>query len=294
MLRRMNHLEFFARKAAARLGVVAPRRYLRNATEESILLKEAETLIGKMAWRELEHVEELTNEYWRIRQLDVEQEKLQAELDNATEEMNRVQEAATSPETQFTPQLERMGARLDIEREKLTAKLASMQELILGAEAVRKKFNGLKLKLSVLKGENADEQTLESVRQDLQVTMNHYGEMAREVENLRSEIRLFERKIKAIESEMENLRGRISHRERNLTREVSDVSRLIMEINSRLAILEGEKSELFCTIGHLLRVGHEPESDAYRDVLDRFSPIIQQARNLSKSIDFNRRLADFR
>lgn len=290
----MNLLEFFVRKTAARLGVVAPRLYLRNATEESILLKEAETLIGKMAWRELEHVEELTNEYWRIRQLDAEQKKLEEDLETATAEMNRIQEAAKTPETQFSPQLEKIGMLLESEREKLTEKLKAMQDLIQAAETVRKKFNGLKLKLSVLKGEDADEQTLEGVRHDLQETKNKYGDLAREVENLRGEVKLVERKIKAIESEMDNLRGRISLRERNLTREVSDAGRRLMELNSRLAILESEKGELYATIGRLLRVGSDTGSDAYRDVLERFDPIIQQARTLSKSIEFNRRLADFR
>ncbi|MFM7181925.1 MAG: hypothetical protein ACKO2G_10740 [Verrucomicrobiales bacterium] len=290
----MKGLEYFARKIAARLGVVAPRLYLRNATEESILLKEAETLIGKMAWRELEHVEELTNEYWRIRQLDAEQTKLEQELEAATEELKRAQEAAAEPETQFGTQLNRVDALLELERERLTEKLKVTQELIHAAEMVRKKFNGLKLKLSVLKGEDADEQTLEGVRQDLQETKNKYGDMAREVENLRGEARLNERKIKAIELEMDNLRGRISLRERNLTREVSDAGRRLMEINSRLAILESEKSEIFCVIGRLLRVGHEAGSGAYREVIERFSPIIQQAKILGKSIEFNRRLADFR
>jgi chromosome segregation ATPase len=290
----MNRLEFLARKAAARLGVVAPRLYLRNATEESILLKEAETLIGKMAWRDLEHVEELTNEYWRIRQLDMEQTKLGQERDVATAEMERIQAAANAPETQFAPQLEKIGLLLDSERDKLTEKLRAMQDLIHSAEMVRKKFNGLKLKLSVLKGENADEPSLEGVRHDLQETKTRYGELARDVENVRGEVGLIERKIKAIESEMDNLRGRISLRERNLTREVSDAGRRLMEINSRLSILESEKAELYCTIGRLLRVGNHAGSDAYRDVLERFAPIIQQARSLSKSIEFNRRLADFR
>ena len=290
----MNRLEYLARKAAARLGLVAPRHYLRNATEESILLKEAETLIGKLAWKELEHVDELTNEYWRIRQLDAEQKKLQDELEVATAEQQKIPEAVNEPETELSPQLDKIGGRLEFERDKLAERLKAMQDLILKAEVVRKKFNGLKLKLSVLKGENSDEQTLEGVRQDLQETKNNYGEVAREVENIRSEVRLAERKIRGIESEMENLRARISLRERTLTRDVSNASRRAMEINSRLGIIAGEQDELFSTIGRLLRLGRETESEAYRDVLERFSPIIQQARNLSTSIDFNRRLADYR
>jgi chromosome segregation ATPase len=290
----MNRLEFLVRKAAAKLGAVAPRRYLRNATEESILLKEAETLIGKMAWRDLEHVEELTNEYWRIRQLDAEQTKIEEEIEAATAEMKRIQEAAQTPETQFATQLERIGALLEFEREKLTEKLKATQEVIHAAEAVRKKFNGLKLKLSVLKGEEADNPVLEGVRQELQETKNKYGELAREVEDLRGETRLSEKKIKAIEAEMDNLRGRISLRERNLTRELSDAGRRLMELNSRLGILGSEKNELYSTIGHLLRIGNDTGSEAYRDVRERFAPIIQQARALDKSIELNRRLADFR
>ena len=290
----MNRFQFILRRAAARFGLVAPRYYLRAATEESLMLKEAEILIGKIAWRELESVDELTNEYWRIRQLDSEQAKLEVKLEEAKAAMRQVQGEADSPETIFTAQLEEVQARLENERNLLANKLKLLQSKIQEAELVRKKFNGLKLKLTVLKGEDAPEDSLAKVRDGLQATKQAYADLARDVENLRSEIVLQEEKVSAIESEEAGLLSRLSHRERNLTRNISDVSRKLIESNARMGVLESEKSELFSTIGRLLRTERDSESTAYRDVIHKFRPIIARARALATSIEFNRRLADFK
>lgn len=290
----MNRFQFILRRMVARFGLVAPRHYLRTATEESLMLKEAEVLLGKIAWRELESVEELTNEYWRIRQLDTEQVKLEAKLEEARIAMTKVQEDADAPETIFTAQLEEVQARLENERNNLATKLKSLQSIIQETEQVRKKFNGLKLKLTVLKCEDTSETELAKVRADLQSTKQTYADLARDVENLRGEIALQEEKVNGIETEEDGLRSRLSHRERNLTRNISDVSRRLIENNARMGVLESEKAELFTTIGRTLRSGAMGESEAYRNVLQKFHPIITRARNLAKSIEFNRRLADFK
>ena len=224
----MNRFDYATRSIAARFGVVAPRHYLRNATEETILLKEAEVLVGKMAWRDLEAVDELTAEYWRLRQLDAEERKLQELLETSRAEHERVQDLATKPETVFSAKLDEVQARLEAEREVLTVRLQALQDEIKEAERLRKRFNGLKLKLTVLKAENAPPDQLESVRADLQDVKGQYGQISRQVENLREEIRLLEDKVRAVESEEQNVRAQVSHHERVLTREVSDISRRVV------------------------------------------------------------------
>ena len=209
----MNSLEYIVRKSIARFGVVAPRYYLRTATEENILLKEAETIIGKMAWRDLENVEELITEYWRIRQLDTEQIKLEEDMEKAKVDLEKAKQAAAHPETVHSTQLAEVLERMESERDQLTDKLHNLQALIHKAESVRKKFNGLKLKLTVLKAESAPAATLDAIRGDLQSVKNEYGELARGVENIRQEVKLFEEKIAGHEAEEANLRSRISHRE---------------------------------------------------------------------------------
>ena len=181
-----------------------------------------------------------------------------------------------------------------MKQQELTEKLQAMQDTIHKAEMVRKKFNGLKLKLNVLKSENADESVLARVREELQASKNGYGELVREVENLRGEIHLAEDKVRAVESEEENLRGRIAHRERVVASDFSNASRRVIELGSRISILDVEKSELFVTIGRLLTTRRESESPELQDVLRKFSKEIGRARSIDRSIEFNRRLADFR
>ena len=290
----MNRFDYATRSIAARFGVVAPRHYLRNATEETILLKEAEVLVGKMAWRDLEAVDELTAEYWRLRQLDAEERKLQELLETSRAEHERVQDLATKPETVFSAKLDEVQARLEAEREVLTVRLQALQDEIKEAERLRKRFNGLKLKLTVLKAENAPPDQLESVRADLQDVKGQYGQISRQVENLREEIRLLKDKVRAVESEEQNVRAQVSHHERVLTREVSDISRRVVEANSRLAVVDGEKNELFGTIGKHLCRGRHPETPVTRQVIRRLTPLVLRARALARSIEYNRRLADYR
>lgn len=290
----MNRLQYFTKSLAARFGVVAPRHYLRTATEESIQLKEAETIIGKMAWRDLEGVEELATEYWRIRQLDTEHDKLEEELRAVKTELDGMEDRGLTPDAELSAQLEAVRHRLETERDGLTEKLQALQDRIHRAELVRKRFNGLKLKLTVLKGENAPEETLAAIRNDLQGTKSTYSDLAREVENIRGDVRLLEDKVKGIQSEEDNVLGRINERERAHARLISSVSRRSIEITARLAIIEGEKNELFGTIGHILRSERDHESDAYKSVIRKFSPIIRRARDLCSSIELNRRMADFR
>ena len=290
----MNRLEYIAKKLAARFGLVSPRQYLRNATEEGVLLYEAEILIGKMAWQELDKVEEMSSEYWRLRQLDSEQTKLEEEREAIKKTLEKAQDGAAVPDTEFTPQLAKVRRRLENERDRLTEKLQKLQTLIQQAEAMRRRFNGSKLKLTVLKSENAPEETLQSIRNELQSVKAAYGDLAREVENIRGEIQLLEEKIKGIQSEEENLRERLGERDRRLAREVSDVSRRLLEIGSRLGIIESEKNEIFVIIGRTLRLERESESPEYREVIQKYSPIINRARALTRSIEFNRILADFR
>ena len=290
----MNRIDYATRMIAARFGVVAPRHYLRNATEEAILLKEAEVLVGKMAWRDMENVEDLTAEYWRLRQLDTEERKLKEQVEINRSEHERVKELATKPETVFSAKLEEVQARLESEREILTDRLQALQEEIKGAEKLRRRFNGFKIKLSVLKAEGARPEELEVVRGQLQILKGQYGEVARQVEGLREGIRLMEEKVRAIESEEANVRGQVSHHERILTREVSEVSRRLVETNSRLAVIEGEKKELFGAIGKYLCRGRQPDTAETKEVVRRLGPLVIRARGLAKSIEFNRRLADYR
>lgn len=282
------------RLVAARFGVVAPRHYLRVATEEAILLKEAQTLVGKMCWREIEDIDDLTAEYWRLRQLDAEEKEIRARVEGVQAEHDRLRGLIADPLNPVAEKLTDVGERLDKERDALTEQLHHLQERISEAEGLRKRFNGLKLKLSVLKGEGAAAAQLEEVRGQMQGVKADYSQIATKVDALRQEIDLHEEQIRAIEDEEKNLRAQASHHERVLTREVSDVSRRIVEDNARLSVIEGERVTLFVTIGRHLCRAEGQVSEPLRAVMRRYAPVIGRARSLGQSIERNRRLADFR
>jgi chromosome segregation ATPase len=239
-------------------------------------------------------VDELTTEYWRLRQLDTEEKEILERVEALQEEHDKLKRVAANPSSPITPQLEKVAKTLEDERDVLTDDLRKLQELITSAEAVRKHFNGLKLKLTVLKGEKVADAELESVRTELQTVKGEYSELASKVESLRETINLREDKIKAIEAEEQNLQAKLNHHERILTREVSDVSRRLVEDKSRVTVIDGEKNRLFVAIGQHICHASKSQNEHIRPVVRKCAPLIHRVHTLERSIEFNRRLADFR
>ncbi len=288
----MNAFSFFFKALAAKVGFSQARHHLRIASDEALLLKEAEGLVGKMTWKKLENFEDLTNEYWGLRQLDNEEKKLREELVANEKRLATAEDKAAQPETRFTPQLEEAQQRLDAEREKLAGQLRQLDGKLRESERIRKRFNGFKLKLAVLKAEGAPDDQLTDVRQQIDDVKKEYVALAAVVEGEKRAIENTEAIIETIEQEEMNLTAQITRHERTLTVEIATIRRRLVDLNARLVVIESDRKRLHEDVGHFLcspdNVGKPGVKENIKDV----APVAARARSLSRSVSLHRRLAD--
>ena len=289
----MNSFAYLFHQFAARTGLVSTRSYLRNATEETILLGEAEVLLGKLGWQDVEHVDEISSEYWNLRELQREQDDASERLVEAKAEQEKLMTDVNDAPSELIETVTRLEEEASKNRTLYLSSLAEMQEKVNQSNKLYKRFNGLKLKLSVLKNEGLEEEQLSEIRDQLRATRDDYTKLARVIAKHKERTRELEERGTALQSEVAQAREEINQHHRARTRAIADTSKVIVEYSARVEQLEKKKRELQKEIGKFL-CRECGKMDELAEVSKKFSPLLNRTRSLVESIRLNYRLADFK
>lgn len=287
----MNVFHFLFKAVASKVGLLPQRHHLRVASDEALLLREAEILIGKVSWAGLENTDDLLTEYWRLRQLENEEKDFRAKLEDANVREKELKITLDNPEAAHIPELDLVADQLEESRSDLTSELQTLQDLLAESEKIRKLFNGLKLKLSVLKTEETAEELISETRGRMLELKAEFDIIASRVKDQRETVEAAETKIETLEARQNLLEARLSARTRDNTRKYSDVRRTIVELESKISILDSERSSIYLAIGRYLRNSENASKPGVKPLLGNVRPLVTRARELAKSIDYNRRLA---
>ena len=65
----MTQTRYLLWRLAQTFGIAMRQRHATNAAAEMHLLREAEEVLGRLAWEDAEQIEELSVEYWSLRKL---------------------------------------------------------------------------------------------------------------------------------------------------------------------------------------------------------------------------------
>ena len=171
--------------------------------------------------------------------------------------------------------------------------LAEVQKLINQSNKLYKKFNGLKLKLNVLKTEGVEEPKLAEIRDQLRATRDEYSRLARVIANDKECTRQLEKRGATLQEEFAQVRDEITQHHRTRTRSIAETSKVIVEFSARIEHLEKKKRDLQKDIGKFL-CNECGKLEELAEVTKKFSPLIRRTRSLKESIRLNYRLADFR
>lgn len=289
----MNSFAYLFHQFAARLGIVPTRTYLRNATEEAILLAEAEVLLGKLAWQDVEHIEDIATEYWNLRELQREQNEANEKLAEGKEFQQKLMQQPNDAPSELLERSADMEQKIAANRSEYLDSLAEVQDLINQSNKLYKKFNGLKLKLNVLKTEGVAEDSLATIRDQLRQTRDEYSRLARVIANDKERTRQLEKRGAIMQEELAQVREEITQHHRTRTRNIAETSKVIVEYSARIEQLEKKKRELQKEIGKFL-CRESGKMNELAEVNRKFSPILKRTRSLMESIRLNYRLADFR
>ena len=289
----MNSFGYLFHQFAARFGLVSTRSYLRNATEEAVLLAEAQVLLGKLAWKDLEDVDDISTEYWNLRELQREQDSTQTKLSDFTKSQNALMEEPNEAPDVLTNESFQLEESIRENRSTYLDSLAEIQQEIGKSNKLYKRFNGLKLKLNVLKNEGADEADLAKIRDQLRETRDEYSSLSRVIAKKKEAASVIEEQGNELQDKAAKNREQITDHHRRRTRNIAENSKTIVEFSARIEQIEKKKRELQKDIGKFLCHNCGKQEDLAA-VTKKFSPLLGRIRSLMESIRLNYRLAEFR
>ncbi|OYV04658.1 MAG: hypothetical protein CFE26_15710 [Verrucomicrobiales bacterium VVV1] len=287
----MTPAKFFVARVAQAFGIHRKNKRMSDAANEMHLLRDAETVLGAAVWEQVEHIEELSVEYWNLRRLVKEREEIRAKVDACHERLETAHgERASLLSSQSEPQQDLLAQRQAI-MGRLEDLAAERDAVVARAREVRRTYDGLKMKLEVLGKENPDgSHELSGVHERLEGLKSKFAEL----KQLRSQVA---EAIAKGDAELDEMDERLAEYRQMRRDQASGAFQIIGESNreisthrAELGLIETQISQLYSEVGrYISRNRHR--SPACAEASKDHRAMIEIMRCLRSSVSMNHRLA---
>lgn len=260
-----------------------------EAAEETHLLKEAESHLGKAIWEKVEGIEALSVEYWNLRKLVKERDRVAAELDirqrklaDAHQERSGLLAATNEP---FQDLLEERQAVLNILED-----LAKQRDMIVNkARDIRRAYDGTKTKQEVLTKEGSDKQEeFTEITKKLLQLKSEFTKLKAERQVVAQKISEGDAKIDKIDTEIMKRKKERREKASEAFQHIGDVNQEISTLRAELGVLDTQMRQLFTEIGkYVSRDTTDPEC---RKACKEMRWLVDVMAALRKSIILNHKL----
>jgi chromosome segregation ATPase len=291
----MNSFGFFLRRIAWQFGFKRERQRWGAVNRETQILSEAEDLLGRLAWRDVKEIDELSGEYWQILDIDEQQEKLRQETretDARCEALKAQLEEIQGREDQKVLELkEQKAKRMD----EALALMREIEELKEWKEVTKRKFVTLKAKLKVIRKHEGEEIDLhveiEKTKAAMAKLKQDFATDLGSIQSKTETVEAIEKKVDEIEKEVVASKTKVKADTADLANEVSRLSKQIAELSAKIGHLENTKADFFYQIGHFLSNNIDNRDRTIRATLRKHRQLVSRIAYFRRSIAFNQRLA---
>ncbi|HUF63188.1 MAG TPA: hypothetical protein VMN36_14015 [Verrucomicrobiales bacterium] len=286
----MNAFGYIVRRTFWQLGYKRQKRRWRAANTELQYLKQAEDLLGKIAWKDVEEVEELTGEYWQLKDIEKQQEQLQVRIDELERQNDELEDTYLDISEEIETQVEQIEERRAEVAEEVDALLLEVEDLREEAAQIRRHFDGLKVKYRVLKSEGGDPVQLEEVQERLRELQAQFNERKQLSQDRSLLIEGVEGRLSKIDEELEAKQKEFTERTSGISIQIGEVAKRLADCIARSGALERQKRELQSRVGLYLSANPNG-SPALREATRKHADLIGKINYFRKSIQYNQRLA---
>jgi chromosome segregation ATPase len=288
----MNAIGFFMRRLAWQFGIKQERARWSAVTRETQLLAEAQDLLGKLAWPSMERIEEMSGEYWQLKDLDERQAAMVAESERLEVENDDAQDRLYSIEEEAERDIEAIQGRRTELMEKAAEIMDGVEEVKQRDAETRRRFSSMKAKLEVLlkRGEEYGAE-VEKTRSVLGRLRDEHAKDLEEITRRESDVERLEMGVLQIDKETTARRERLKAETTELVSSIGKRSKQIAELSARIGAVETKKGEISFVIGQYLGRHLDSRDAAVQEVLRPFRPIVGRIKDLRASIRYNQRLA---
>jgi chromosome segregation ATPase len=266
---------------------------LAEATNETHLLKEAETFLGAAIWRHAESVQALAMEYWNLRKFTNERETLSKEIlhlqgkFNATyQEPSASQESITESLQDLTNERKKALNHLDnliLERERIIAK----------AQDVRRNYDGLKIKQDVLQKEGDNLAEIQNASARIAEIRNEFEALKQARDKIAQDIATANARIHEMDTWIGDRKKSNKSTSDVASEFIGDANQQISARQAQLNSLNTQIRQLHGDIGHYISLNY-PSDTKSKKVGEDHRGLIEVMAALRRSIQFNWKLADRR
>jgi predicted nucleic acid-binding Zn-ribbon protein len=286
----MTRSRYILARLAQAFGLSFQGRHASNAAAELHLLREAEEILGRLCWQDLEELEDLSVEYWNLRKLSKEFTSLSAEIERANSLLQQSHDERAGLLEKVVDSTKDLVAQREDLIEKSERLNSERDAIVREARAVKRRHDGLKAKLEVLAGEGVEnpgqltgtQSEIEDLKRRFALLKNRRNELTARIQDLDETI---EKLDETIESRRKDLRDEALGSYQSIGKANRDIS----SCRSELGVVEKEMASLFCEIGRYVAINADHEN--CRRATRKHRGLIHQMTALRESVAMNNHLA---
>ncbi len=247
----MTSTQYLFYYAASALGIRSQKRRMIHAADEKHLLLEAESYLGKAIWEQVEHIEELSVEYWNLRKLMKEHDRVADVLKIQQQQLAEIHaERAGHLRATNEPFQDLLEERQNLFNS--LKELVTNRDMILNeARDVRRLYEGRKVKQEILTNDEAskEEEELSDIKIKIGQLRSRFSLL--KVEGKKIADRIAEESVKIDEVDAEIMKRKLARRElaSDAFQHIVDINQKISKLSSEMSVLDTQISRLYGGIG---------------------------------------------
>jgi len=262
-----------------------------DAAGEMHLLKEAEAHLGERIWKNVEDIEELSMEYWNLRKLIKERDRVAKELDVCQKNLTEAHEQRSGllgmSNEPFQDLLEERKTILNHLED-----LARKRDVIVAkARDIRRNYDGIKAKQEVLEKENDRKHDLEKTSTRLLELKKSFAELKEQRTNVAEKISAEEKKIDGIEAQIKERKKARREKASEAFQHIGDSNQELSTLRAELGVFDTQMRQLYSEIGRYVSRQSASQSECQRAATEHRG-LMEVMAALRKSIKYNHKLAD--
>jgi len=287
----MNSSRYIIARLFLSFGWHRKTKWLTEAADETHLLKQAEEILGEDVWENVENIEAVSVEYWNIRKLKIEVDKLKAVIQQVDKELHSTREDRNqilSKTNQACQALEEERLQYIQESEKLIEK---RDQMIAEAKSVKRQYDAANTKIQVLLAEGGGhDEVIFSEKQKIEGLKVKFAKLKEERELIGVEIQKVNQKIQHVEEALGDDQKRLREEASNVYHEMGKANRDISKLASELAMIEQKMQDYYAVIGKYVSIYASSDSEC-AEIAKKYHKLLVQMQSLRTSIELNHKLA---
>ena len=286
----MTSTKYLVCLVARAFGYNRKNTRMAEAAEETHLLKEAESNLGKAIWENVEGIEALTVEYWNLRKLVKEHDRVAAELESQQKQLAEAHEERASLLGISTEPYQHLLDERQIVLNTLEEHARQRDLTVVNAQKIRRAYYGTKTKEEVLTNEGmGDERDFAVITQRLTELKAQFAELRAERKDLAKKIAEGDIKVEMIDTKILALKKERRMKASDAFQHIGDANQEISTLRAELGVVDTQMRQLYTEIGKF--VSRNTKDPLCRKACKEMQWLVDVMNALRRSILLNHKLS---